>query len=447
MIEKTTTNRNYPKPDAKNFLQDDVTRLESALDAIDTDIHTIKQEQTEQDNLIDTKADQTGVDTIKNSLDQVKAKIEIAPPVPVLSSSDITINSFSLSWSQVIGATFYCLDIAMDDTFTTFVGDYNNKQLTGTSVSITGLTSNTNYYCRIRSATHLVTGENSTALTVTTPLNLVARSHTFSYTGNIETWTVSDHVTSLTIETWGAQGGLNIANVAGGKGARMQGDFTVTPVEQLKILVGQQGPQMTDAIVDGTTHPIYCTGGGGGSFVVKVVSENGNVMNDGTRVEPLIIAGGGGGVGSLNSAQPGVVGQTGTSGSADNRGNGQGGTNGSGGATNSGAGGGGFLTGGAARAQDYYGYPGSSFLSGGAGGNSSRGIPCGGFGGGGGGQEWNGSGGGGGGYSGGSGGHYVGSVFGGGGGGGSYNAGTNQSNTATSRTGHGQVIFRWIGLA
>ena len=35
MIEKTTTNQNYPKPDENNSLQDDVANIENALDMID----------------------------------------------------------------------------------------------------------------------------------------------------------------------------------------------------------------------------------------------------------------------------------------------------------------------------------------------------------------------------------------------------------------------------
>jgi hypothetical protein len=44
MIEKTTSNRNYPKPDIENTLQDDVAHIESAIDMIDSDIHGIRQE-------------------------------------------------------------------------------------------------------------------------------------------------------------------------------------------------------------------------------------------------------------------------------------------------------------------------------------------------------------------------------------------------------------------
>jgi hypothetical protein len=434
MIEETTTNRNYPKPNTKNLLRDDVARLRNALDQIDADVHTIKQEQTQKS---------TVTDTIKNSLDQVKAKIESAPPVPALSSSDIAPNRFTLSWPQVMGATFYCLDVATDESFTTFVGDYENKKLTATSVSLTGLPDNTTYYCRIRSATLWVVSKSSTVLEVST-LDVEDKSHTFVYSGLIETWTVPAHVTSLTIEAWGAQGGFNNIGSVGAKGARMQGDFVVRPGDKLKILVGQQGPKMGNAIIHGNSYAIQCSGGGGGSFVVKEVEENGHLMNDGTRVEPLIVAAGGGGIGAENGAQDGVAGQTETSGSLDNRGNGQGGSDGNGGNSNSGGGGGGFLQGGSSK--DIGGYPGASFLSGSGGGNSAMGTASGGFGGGGGCHEWRGSGGGGGGYSGGSGGYLVDGIYGGGGGGGSYNSGTNKITTETTRTGHGQVIFRWIGL-
>jgi hypothetical protein len=41
MISKTTSNRNYPKPDENNSLQDDVRQIENALDMIDSDVANI----------------------------------------------------------------------------------------------------------------------------------------------------------------------------------------------------------------------------------------------------------------------------------------------------------------------------------------------------------------------------------------------------------------------
>ena len=43
MIEKTTANKNYPKPDINNSLQDDVANIENALDMIDSDMHNLNQ--------------------------------------------------------------------------------------------------------------------------------------------------------------------------------------------------------------------------------------------------------------------------------------------------------------------------------------------------------------------------------------------------------------------
>ena len=79
---------------------------------------------------------------------------------------------------------------------------------------------------------------------------------------------------SYQILAFGAQGG----NAAGGLGAEIGGDFTLTAGESLQIAVGGIGG-----------------GGGGGSFVISP----GNA--------PLVIAGGGGGGGGFFSAGASVV--------------------------------------------------------------------------------------------------------------------------------------------
>ncbi len=251
-------------------------------------------------------------------------------------------------------------------------------------------------------------------------------------TGTIQTWTVPPCVTSVTIEAFGAQGGT-VSGAEGGHGARMQGTFTVTPGEIIKILVGHQGVDNSDD----------ATGGGGGTFVVR---------NDNT---PMIIAGGGGGRrAGASGTETRRHAVTSTSAQASSDGTGAGGTAGNGGSSGepSGSGtggpGGGFYTdGGPSGNIAQRGDPGIAFLSGGQGGQgctsgTSQGTD-GGFGGGGG-ATWcyRGTPGGGGGYSGG--GSGVNDTA--GGGGGSYNAGTAQSNTngsSVSRTGHGQVTITY----
>ena len=269
-------------------------------------------------------------------------------------------------------------------------------------------------------------------INVGTPVNttLEGRGETtlkFNYTGAIVNWTVPAVVTTVTIEVWGAQGAR-----AGGKGARMKGDFTVTPGEVLKILVGEIGDNGDN------TRTYLGGGGGGGSFVTR--SNN----------SPLIIAGGGGGrtttsAGATHGTTATMDGRITTDG-GDTFSNG-GGNNGEGGKSGftvaDGSGGGGLLT----KGEDCprTGTGGEAFINGGAGGaGSSTPDPYGGdggFGGGGGGytNAFN-RGGGGGGYSGGQGGYWSGQPS--GGGGGSINNGTNQDNAPGVQSGNGQVVIR-----
>ncbi|MEI6576037.1 MAG: Ig-like domain-containing protein [Bacteroidota bacterium] len=251
-------------------------------------------------------------------------------------------------------------------------------------------------------------------------------SQTFDYSGSIVNFTVPTGVTSLVVETRGAQGGTGAA--AGGLGAYIKGTISVTPGQVLKILVGGQGASGTQG------------GGGGGSFVATSANS------------PLVVAGGGGGGHYVANSISYANATTGTSGMAGIHGSnnvlgGAGGTNGGGGgcasqySSSEGAGGGGFTSNGSS----CYGTGGgASFVNGGAGGAKAGTGGNGGFGGGGGADwlSWTG-GGGGGGYSGGGGGTYHGV----GGGGGSYNAGTNQTNTAGAQSGNGQVVLTWTAAA
>ena len=263
----------------------------------------------------------------------------------------------------------------------------------------------------------------------------------FNYTGSMQTFTVPSGVTSITVEAFGAQGGGGISNsLAGGRGARMRGTFTVVPGEVFNVLVGGQG-QTGSSSYDPQGNE---NGGGGGSFFVK---------NVGTV--PYIIAGGGGGGPSTSygyscsRTSSDADGQTGTSGvTISCYSTGTGGSGGAGGSstgsTQGGAGGGFSSNGGNGGSHCATAYGGSSYIAGGAGGTGNRcygSTNNGGYGGGGGGQL--GGPGAGGGYSGGgtSGGWSSYSTY--GGGGGSYNSGTAQSNTAGARTGNGLITVTY----
>ena len=242
--------------------------------------------------------------------------------------------------------------------------------------------------------------------------------------GGIILWTVPKTGT-YTIDAYGAQGGTDgYYFVAGGLGARIKGDFSLTEGQILALVVGQQGRN------DGGVN--WGGGGGGGSFI----------WVDG-QTTPLLIAGGGGSGGQGSSATAG--GQTGNNGGA-------GGGSGSAGGTGGVSGAGGSCGGG--NGQGWYGgttagcggstvwatiYTDPTGASGQSGGQSTDAgafYAVGGFGGG---QGAYGGGGGGGGYSGGGSAGWNYSYY--GGGGGSWNIGTNQTNTGATQSGSGQIII------
>ncbi len=263
----------------------------------------------------------------------------------------------------------------------------------------------------------------------------------FTYTGTITSWTVPTGISSVEIEVWGAQGGNGGGNGGawsspGGLGARMRGVFAVTPGDNLRILVGEQGESVS----------YYVGGGGGGSFVWK----------DGAGI-PMICAGGGGGGGGIAGSystyfdgMDAVTTENGTNGHNCSLGGGVSGYGGTGTGSIEHAGGGcGWYSNGVAGWSSgcTSSAGGTRPLEGGAGGHQG-GNPSttgdGGFGGGGQGACNATGGGGGGGYSGGGPGMYLSSYpFTGGGGGGSFNAGTAQSNSAGIRSGNGRVVIRW----
>ncbi|MEW9672158.1 hypothetical protein [Ammoniphilus sp. 3BR4] len=195
----------------------------------------------------------------------------------------------------------------------------------------------------------------------------------FNFTGSLQSFIVPANVFLVTIRAVGARGG-NFINpdgsiTAGGFGASIQGDFSVTPGEVLTILAGGMGG-------DNNTSG---AGGGGGSFVWR--GSGIAALNAATL---LVAAGGGGGAGGGVGGIAGGNGQI-----ADVAGNGSSGT-----AANAGLGG----TGGTALAGGTGGAAG--VVGADAGTNGTVGLDGGGGGGGGGGSEFDGGGGGGAGLSG-----------------------------------------------
>ncbi|TKC55567.1 T9SS type B sorting domain-containing protein [Pedobacter hiemivivus] len=170
-------------------------------------------------------------------------------------------------------------------------------------------------------------------VTVTPSITYVgsSSSQTFSYTGAVQSWIVPPGVTSVIVETYGAQGAAGIngggssTGGTGGKGGYVKGTLTVTPGQVLNVYVGGAGATSTGGYNGGGGS--FNAGGGGGASDVRVGGVN--------LANRVIVAGGGGGGGNGgNYASVAPLIMLGGNGGSGNGGNG---TNGA----NSGAGGGG----------------------------------------------------------------------------------------------------------
>ena len=351
-----------------------------------------------------------------------------------ISASDFTSNSLTGSFPLVSGVGSTTLTLVNDTTTEGTETFYMNVRTGSTSGLIVGVSSSvtitdtslTPSLYSFTSATFTPGGQTgrtgptlAQAISGLTGTGVDAWKNNTAYfntTNGIQLWTVPITGT-YSIECFGAQGADDIRiTVAGGLGAVVRGNFTLTEGDQYSIVVGQRGITQTNGWGGG--------GGGGGTFVWKT----------GVTSQPVIVSGGGGCGGQSSIGQQG--GQITTSGANGSNSGGFGGTNGSASQSSGicgGGGGRGWLGGPSYNCGGAFTYS-ATYID--ATGYSTGQNGDGGFGGGGGSY---GGGGGGGGYSGGGSGGW--SYAGCGGGGGSYNTGTNQSNTADARIGNGQVII------
>lgn len=84
-------------------------------------------------------------------------------------ASEVTSNSFRAHWNGVISANGYLIDISTSSTFDTFIRGGQDLNVGNTfSVLVTGLTTNTTYYYRVRSYNAGGTSSPSTIISVTT---------------------------------------------------------------------------------------------------------------------------------------------------------------------------------------------------------------------------------------------------------------------------------------
>ena len=105
-------------------------------------------------------------------------------------ATSVSVSGFTVNWTAPTTGTVnnYLLDVATDAAFTSLVSGYNPKTIAApsTSSSVTGLSSHTQYYYRLRADKTSITGQGaySNAISTTT---LFPASSTFNTTGNWST--------------------------------------------------------------------------------------------------------------------------------------------------------------------------------------------------------------------------------------------------------------------
>jgi len=93
-----------------------------------------------------------------------------------MEAANITATSFTAKWYPAAGASLYYLDVARNNDFSSPLDNYNNKQVSGTSCEVTGLSANTDYYYRVRSVLNGQASDNSNSVSVKTRLSSPAVS-------------------------------------------------------------------------------------------------------------------------------------------------------------------------------------------------------------------------------------------------------------------------------
>jgi hypothetical protein len=138
------------------------------------------------------------------------------PAAPVATAAtNVQTTSFSANWNASSGATGYYLDVATNDTFTSYVTGYNNLDVGNVlTYSVdTNISANTTYYYRVRAYNAYGTSGNSNTISVTTTGTGCGAAIAFDAASEGHD-TSSSEVTGLTIShTVG--GGINRILVVG----------------------------------------------------------------------------------------------------------------------------------------------------------------------------------------------------------------------------------------
>ncbi|OJJ17843.1 hypothetical protein BKI52_28710 [marine bacterium AO1-C] len=124
--------------------------------------------------------------------------------MPIAQEADqVGVIGFTAHWEKVTGAASYEIDVALDEEFTRFVPNYQDKKVDSLSLAITGLEPSTLYYYRVRANISSQTSQNSNVISVTTEgleIPVVYPATEVSATGFRVHWKKIPIVTSYLLE-------------------------------------------------------------------------------------------------------------------------------------------------------------------------------------------------------------------------------------------------------
>jgi hypothetical protein len=87
-----------------------------------------------------------GTSASSSTLTQITVPAQAATPT----ASSVAAYSFTANWTATTGAAGYLLDVSTNSAFSSFITGYNALSVSGTNQSVTGLSSATTYYARVR---------------------------------------------------------------------------------------------------------------------------------------------------------------------------------------------------------------------------------------------------------------------------------------------------------
>lgn len=143
------------------------------------------------------KNEKTGVVYLSNSseyaLNIEKRLFDYAAMIVIAdSATEVSETQFTAQWQSAPDATGYFLDIAEDETFNNYLPGYENYDVgSDTSHILSGLSSSTDYYYRIRAYNAYDTG----AFSNTTSIPLITNLNTTTFNVNdIKIWTANQNI-------------------------------------------------------------------------------------------------------------------------------------------------------------------------------------------------------------------------------------------------------------